>query len=81
MVDGRYSGRSADTPCFQAGKITRLERWLGERDEDLADSWFYSDSRNDLPLLERVENPVAVDPDEHLAAEAARRGWPVLSLR
>lgn len=81
LVDGRYTGRSFDTPCFQAGKITRLERWLESNDEDLAGSWFYSDSRNDIPLLERVENAVAVDPDEHLAAEAERRGWPILSLR
>ncbi|GAB6044122.1 histidinol-phosphatase [Endothiovibrio diazotrophicus] len=81
LVDGRYTGRSFDTPCFQAGKITRLERWLGEHDENLAGSWFYSDSRNDIPLLERVENPVAVDPDAYLAAEAQRRGWPVISLR
>lgn len=81
QVNGRYTGGSFDTPCFQAGKITRLERWLGEHDEDLADSWFYSDSRNDIPLLERVENAVAVDPDEHLAAEAEKRGWPILSLR
>lgn len=81
LVDGRYTGRSFDTPCFQAGKITRLEHWLESNDEDLAGSWFYSDSRNDIPLLERVENAVAVDPDEHLAAEAKARGWPILSLR
>ena len=81
MKEGRYTGRSGDTPCFQAGKVERLERWLQEHGESLAGSWFYSDSRNDLPLLERVENPVAVDPDPALREEAQRRGWPVISLR
>jgi phosphoserine phosphatase len=54
---------------------------MGRRLEDFTDSHFYSDSHNDLPLLERVRRPVAVDPDPQLAAEAARRGWPVISLR
>jgi HAD superfamily hydrolase (TIGR01490 family) len=81
---GRFTGRIAGTPCFREGKIARVQAWLGERGlrlETLADSCFYSDSHNDLPLLERVKRPVAVDPDAQLAAEAARRGWPVISLR
>ena len=86
MRDGRYTGESGDIPCFQEGKIRRLERWLGERgagslESGLEGSWFYSDSRNDLPLLERVEHPVAVDPDPHLRATAEARGWPVVSFR
>ncbi len=81
MQDGRYTGRSTDTPCFQAGKVERLERWLAEHGHSLDDSWFYSDSHNDLPLLERVANPVAVDPDATLRAEAQKRGWQVISLR
>jgi HAD superfamily hydrolase (TIGR01490 family) len=83
-VDGRYTGRPRGTPCFQAGKVVRLEEWLAARGASLAsfaESWFYSDSANDLPLLERVTRPVAVDPDARLAAVAARRGWPVVSLR
>lgn len=83
-VNGRFTGRVAGTPCFREGKIRRVEEWLaglGQRLEDFADSRFYSDSHNDLPLLERVRRPVAVDPDAQLAAEAARRGWPVISLR
>lgn len=83
-IDGRYTGRPSGTPCFQAGKVVRLEEWLTARGATLAsfaDSWFYSDSANDLPLLERVTRPVAVDPDARLAAVAARRGWPVISLR
>ena len=82
--DGRFTGRVAGTPCFREGKIRRVDDWLasmGRRLADFADSHFYSDSHNDLPLLERVRRPVAVDPDPQLAAEAARRGWPVISLR
>jgi len=81
---GRFTGRVAGIPCFREGKIARVQGWLaglGLRLEGLADSCFYSDSHNDLPLLERVRRPVAVDPDAPLAAEAARRGWPVISLR
>ena len=81
---GRFTGRVAGIPCFREGKIARVEAWLagqGRRLADFAQSTFYSDSRNDLPLLERVTHPVAVDPDPALAAEAGRRGWPVISLR
>ena len=83
-VGGRFTGRVAGTPCFREGKIRRVDEWLaglGRRLEDYAASSFYSDSHNDLPLLARVRRPVAVDPDARLAAEAARRGWPVISLR
>jgi HAD superfamily hydrolase (TIGR01490 family) len=82
--DGRFTGRVRGTPCFREGKIERLEEWLQGQQRHLADfegSTFYSDSHNDLPLLERVTHPVAVDPDEALAAQASRRGWAVLSLR
>lgn len=84
MLDGRYTGRVAGTPCFREGKIRRVEQWLarhGRRLEDFASSSFYSDSHNDLPLLERVSRPVAVDPDDALAEAARRRGWAVISLR
>ena len=82
--DGRFTGRVAGTPCFREGKIARVDAWLSDLGRPLAafeESAFYSDSHNDLPLLERVSNPVAVDPDPRLASEAARRGWPVISLR
>jgi len=81
MVDGRFTGRSTDVPCFREGKVTRLRRWLEENGLNLEGSHFYSDSLNDLPLLEEVDNPVAVDPDPNLRAEAEKRGWPVISLR
>ncbi|EQM70463.1 MULTISPECIES: HAD family hydrolase [Pseudomonas] len=81
MENGRYTGRTTDVPCFRDGKVTRLERWLAETGLSLEGASFYSDSLNDLPLLERVTRPVAVDPDPKLRAEAERRGWPVISLR
>ena len=81
---GRFTGRVSGTACFREGKIARVDAWLAAQGRGLAqfdESSFYSDSHNDLPLLERVSRPVAVDPDAPLAAEAARRGWPVISLR
>jgi HAD superfamily hydrolase (TIGR01490 family) len=83
-LDGRFTGRVAGTPCFREGKIQRLEEWLAEQGRALSEfarSTFYSDSHNDMPLLERVGLPVAVDPDPQLTAEARRRGWAVISLR
>ncbi|RML62748.1 putative phosphoserine phosphatase [Pseudomonas syringae pv. pisi] len=81
MADGRYTGRTTGVPCFREGKVTRLNQWLQDNAFSLEDSYFYSDSMNDLPLLEQVANPVAVDPDDKLRAEAERRGWPVITLR
>jgi len=81
MRDGHFTGKVAGIPCFRDGKVKRLEAWLREHGENLAGSWFYSDSHNDLPLLERVTHPVAVNPDEILADTAQERGWPVLQLR
>lgn len=80
VIDGRYTGGVTGTPCFREGKVERLEHWLAEHGATLAGSSFYSDSHNDLPLLERVERPVAVDPDDTLQAAARDRGWPVISL-
>jgi len=83
-VDGRFTGGVEGTPCFREGKIENLERWLAARGAcfaEVEESWFYSDSHNDLPLLGLVDHPVAVDPDRTLAARARERGWPVLRLR
>lgn len=81
QAEGRFTGEVAGIPAFQHGKVRRLERWIEETGHSLAGSTFYSDSRNDLPLLERVTYPVAVDPDPVLRGQAERRGWPILSLR
>jgi HAD superfamily hydrolase (TIGR01490 family) len=81
---GRFTGKVSGIPCFREGKITRLNEWLagrGRRLDEFDESTLYSDSHNDLPLLERVSRPVAVDPDEKLAAKAKERGWAVISLR
>jgi HAD superfamily hydrolase (TIGR01490 family) len=81
LLHGRYTGEVSGTPCFQHGKVTRLNAWLAQSGQNLADSWFYSDSHNDLPLLELVSHPVAVDADDTLAAHAKARGWAHISLR
>jgi HAD superfamily hydrolase (TIGR01490 family) len=81
LNDGHYTGRFVGIPCFREGKVQRLKEWLAKNDHDLADSWFYSDSHNDLPLLSLVSFPVAVDPDETLEAHAAQNSWPIISLR
>jgi HAD superfamily hydrolase (TIGR01490 family) len=81
FVDGRYTGSFSGVPCFQEGKVKHLNEWLEKSPETLANSWFYSDSHNDLPLLKLVDNPVAVDPDEKLKAYAQSTDWPVISLR
>ncbi|MDA8421156.1 MAG: HAD-IB family hydrolase [Pseudomonadota bacterium] len=78
--DGRFTGKVSGVPSYREGKVTRLRDWLAVHHEDLAGSWFYSDSHNDLALLELVDHPVAVNPDAVLAAHARERGWPVLNL-
>jgi HAD superfamily hydrolase (TIGR01490 family) len=81
FIDGRYTGGFNDIPCFREGKVKLLEAWLKNSTETMQDSWFYSDSHNDLPLLKLVDNPVAVDPDEKLAEFANASNWPIISLR
>ncbi|MEI7678295.1 MAG: HAD family hydrolase [Betaproteobacteria bacterium] len=80
---GEFTGGVAGLPCFRDGKIVRVEAWLaarGQRIDAFERSFFYSDSLNDLPLLARVSDPVAVDPDATLRAHALAHGWPVMSL-
>jgi HAD superfamily hydrolase (TIGR01490 family) len=79
--DGRFTGQVAGTPCYREGKVTRLKSWMQQQGLTLQDSWFYSDSHNDLPLLSIVEHPVAVNPDDILRREAQQRGWKILPLR
>ena len=82
-IGGRFTGKVSGTPCFREGKITRVEQWLqaqGRRWSDFSETRFYSDSHNDLPLLERVSHPVAVRPDHPLRKAALARGWEVIAL-
>jgi len=80
MSNGRYTGEVMGIPCFKEGKVRRLKQWLEDHGETLQGSSFYSDSHNDIPLLEQVDKPVAVDPDDKLKVHARARGWPVISL-
>ena len=83
IVDGRFTGDVVGEPCMRGGKVERLRAWLAERGASLSsfrESWFYSDSMNDLPLLEAVTHPVATNPSPALRETAAGRGWRVLDL-
>ncbi len=84
IINGRYTGQPLGLPSFREGKTTRVETWLAGMDktiDDFEQSWFYSDSLNDLPLLERVNRPVAVNPDSTLHAHALARGWPIIEIK
>ncbi len=81
IINNRYTTEVDGTPCFQEGKITRLNEWLKTNNETMQDSTFYSDSYNDISLLEVVDKPVVVDPDEKLHDVAVERGWDIISLR
>jgi HAD superfamily hydrolase (TIGR01490 family) len=81
QAEGRYTGEVAGTPCFGPGKIERLDAWLAEQGEEwssVEESWFYSDSYNDLPLLERVNHAIAVRPDPRLRAFAQAAKWEII---
>jgi HAD superfamily hydrolase (TIGR01490 family) len=81
--DGEFTGRPRGTPSYREGKIRRTDEWLralGHSWEGFERSWFYSDSANDIPLLSKVTDPVATNPDERLAAHARAQGWPVIRL-
>lgn len=82
--NGRFTGGPRGTPAFREGKIVRVEAWLeslGLWWGSFGESWFYSDSHNDLPLMQRVKHPVAVNPDDTLRAHAQENGWKIMSLR
>jgi HAD superfamily hydrolase (TIGR01490 family) len=84
IEDGAFTGKIAGTPNLREGKVTRLEAWLAQRGLTLGafrQSWFYSDSVNDLPLLLRVTHPVAVNADPALAAVAREKGWPQIDIK
>jgi len=79
--NGQFTGEMSGTPCFQRGKVIRLQAWLDKNNLHLNDSWCYSDSHNDLPLLEEATNPHAVDPDDTLLSIAQERHWNIMTFR
>ena len=81
QIDGRYTGKSVGVPSFKEGKVTRLQDWLSESGQNLEGSVFYSDSHNDIPLLDLVETPIVVDGDAQLLEHAAKNNWQCISLR
>ncbi|RUM93093.1 MAG: HAD-IB family hydrolase, partial [Thiothrix sp.] len=81
VLAGVFTGEISGIPCFQQGKVERLNAWLKEKNYNLDKSWFYSDSHNDLPLLEQVSNPYAVDPDDTLRRIAQERNWNIATFR
>ncbi len=80
IKNNRYTGQVDGTPCFQQGKVTRLNKWLDQTGYNLKNSWFYSDSHNDIPLLKQVSHPIAVDPDDKLAQYALQQDWEIMRL-
>ena len=81
FVSGRFTGKVSGIPCFQSGKIDNLMPWLVTNNENLIGSYFYSDSHNDLPLLELVDNPIVINGDPILIAAANENGWTNLDWR
>ncbi len=81
IIDGRYTTEIDGTPCFQEGKVTRLQEWLKTNKETMQGSYFYSDSINDLPLLEIVDTPVVIDADDRLLDIAKQRHWKITTLK
>lgn len=81
IVDDYYTGKAVGIPSYAEGKVKRLQLWLEDHGSNPEESWFYSDSHNDLPLLRTVDHPVAVDPDDILEKTAREKNWPVISLR
>ncbi|NNC99191.1 MAG: HAD family hydrolase [Gammaproteobacteria bacterium] len=78
LKNGAYTGKSSGVPCFQQGKVTRVSEWIATNEKAWAGSYFYSDSINDRPLLERVDTPVAVTPDSQLRSCAKQNNWPII---
>ena len=81
-MQGQLTGEIKGTPSFRQGKVVRVTEWLATRglDWDGVETWFYSDSMNDLPLLDKATYPVATNPDDRLRALAKERGWRILDL-
>ena len=80
IIANRYTGRFLGTPTYQQGKVTALKEWIADSHHELAGAYFYSDSLNDLALLEQVDNPITVNPDDDLKAIAEARNWKMIDL-
>ncbi len=80
MINGQFTGKHLGEACFKAGKITKLDEWLTNNKHKMEGSYFYSDSINDLPLLEKVTHPIVVDADDQLTAVAQQRNWQAISF-
>lgn len=80
LINGRFSGNVEGTPCFRDGKVQCLQKWLNTTKPNYQQSWFYSDSFNDMPLLSWVDNPVVVNGDTQLCEHALNKGWQTLSI-
>lgn len=78
FINGAYTGKLSGTPCYQSGKVARLNQWLDIQGKKFEDSYFYSDSINDLPLLDLVDTPIAVTPDDRLRAHALKSNWRII---
>ena len=81
IYNEQFTGKFTGTPSYAEGKVERFNDWVKTIGRRLEESWFYSDSHNDIPLMKEVNHPVAVDPDESLKNEAIKIGWPIISLR
>lgn len=77
----QFTGKVIDAPCFREGKLNKVQKWVDENNFDLSKASFYSDSFNDLPLLEKVKNPVIVDGDDKLVEIGKNRDWDCVSFR
>ncbi|MBF0351512.1 MAG: HAD family hydrolase [SAR324 cluster bacterium] len=80
IIKGSFTGKISGIPCFRDGKVAKLKEWLSLHDEDTSGSWFYSDSRNDIPLLQEVAHPVAVTPDPLLKDFAEKQEWMIMEM-
>ena len=81
IYNEQFTGKFTGTPSYAEGKVERFNDWLKTIGRRLEESWFYSDSHNDIPLMKEVNHPVAVDPDDSLKNEAIKMDWPIISLR
>jgi HAD superfamily hydrolase (TIGR01490 family) len=81
VVNQKFTGKVLNTPCFREGKVSKVKKWVDDNNFDLSKASFYSDSFNDLPLLEKVRNPVIVDGDDKLLEIGKNRNWDCISFR